>query len=75
MIMARIAGHERSPLAKPQSVTEAPIIPQGYAGARPSQSPFAIQTGFKQGHQLLPTTFFSQTAGEALRVTRWFRHQ
>ena len=74
-IMARIGGHERSPLDTPHQVTEAPIIPQGFAGARRSRSPFAIQTGLQQGQQLLPTTFFSKTAGEALRVTRWFRHQ
>ena len=74
-IMTRIAGHERKPSDTPQQVTEAPIIPQGFAGARRSQSPFAIQTGLQQGQQLLPTTFFAKTAGEALRVTRWFRHQ
>ncbi|MGB0911190.1 MAG: DUF4384 domain-containing protein [Nitrospirales bacterium] len=74
-IMARIGGHERSPLATPHQVTEAPIIPQGFAGAKRSRSPFAIQTGFQQGQHLLPTTFFTKTAGEALRVTRWFRHQ
>ena len=74
-IMTRISGHERNPSDTPQQVTEAPIIPQGFAGARRSRSPFAIQTDVQQDHQLLPTTFFANTAGEALRVTRWFRHQ
>lgn len=74
-IMARIGGRERSPRDTPDQVTEAPIIPQGFTGTRRSRSPFAIQTGLQEGQQLLPTTFFANTAGEALRVTRWFRHQ
>ena len=74
-IMTRIAGHERNPSDTPHEVTEAPIIPQGFARSHRSPSPFAVQTGFQQGHQLLPTTFLANTAGEALRVTRWFRHQ
>ncbi len=74
-IMTRIAGHERLPSDRPHQVTEAPVIPQGFSTARRSPSPFAITTGLQQDQQLLPTTFFAKTAGEALRVTRWFRHQ
>ena len=78
-ILANIAGKERHPKASPQQVTEAPIIPAGYYRSQTGSSPFiigqesAITQG--QGHNLIPTTYFTQKAGEALRVTRWFRHE
>ena len=74
-ILTTITGRERSPLEKPQAVSEPAIIPNGYAGARPGSSPFAFQTSQHQQQELLPTTYFVKTAGEDLRITRWFRHQ
>ncbi len=74
-ILTKITGRERHPGEKPASVTEPAIIPRGYSGAKASRSPFALHTSQGQQHELIPTTFFVQTAGEALRVTRWFRHQ
>jgi hypothetical protein len=74
-ILATITGRERTPTEKPQAVSEPPIIPNGYAGARPGSSPFAFHTSQNQQQELLPTTYFVKTAGEDLRITRWFRHQ
>jgi hypothetical protein len=74
-VLSTITGRERSPLEKPQAVSEPAIIPNGYSGARPGSSPFAFQTAQQQQQKLLPTTYFVQTAGEDLRITRWFRHQ
>ena len=74
-ILTTITGRERSPLEKPQAVSEPAIVPHGYSGTRPGNSPFAVQTSTQQKHELLPTTYFVQTAGEDLRITRWFRHQ
>ena len=78
-ILSSIAGKERHPKATPQQVTKAPIIPAGFHRSQRSSTPFIIgQTvsrpqGLNQG--LIPTTYFTQKAGEALRVTRWFRHE
>ncbi len=73
-ILKTITGRERSPLEKPVGVSEPAIIPNGFSQARPSTSPVAFSTS--QGSQeLIPTTFFAKTAGEDLRITRWFRHQ
>lgn len=74
-ILTTITGRERNPAEKPQGVSEPAIIPNGYAGARPGSSPFAFQTSQNQQQELLPTTYFVKTAGEDLRITRWFRHQ
>ena len=73
-ILKTITGRERSPAEKPIGVSEPAIIPNGYSQARPSRLPVAFSTS--QGRQeLIPTTFFAKTAGEDLRITRWFRHQ
>ncbi len=78
-IVANIAGKERHPKATPQQVTEAPIILSGYYRSQTGSSPFIIgqtsTTPLGQDHNLIPTTYFTQKAGEALRVTRWFRHE
>ena len=78
-ILASIAGKERHPKATPQQVTEAPIIPAGFHRSQSSSTPFIIgqHSSSLQGQNqgLLPTTYFTQKAGEALRVTRWFRHE
>jgi hypothetical protein len=78
-ILASIAGKERHPKATPQQVTEAPIIPAGYHRSQLSSTPFIIgqRSSSPQGQDqgLIPTTYFTQKAGEALRVTRWFRHE
>lgn len=73
-ILRTITGRERSPTEKPQAVSEPAIIPNGYFGARPGLSPFAFPTAQNQQQELLPTTYFVKTAGEDLRITRWFRH-
>ena len=78
-ILTTIAGKERHPKATPQQVTEAPIIPAGFHRSQPGSTPFIIgqsvssPDGLNQG--LIPTTYFTQKAGEALRITRWFRHE
>jgi hypothetical protein len=63
----------------PQQVTEAPIIPSGFHRSKPSSNPFIIgqRSSSPQGQDqgLIPTTYFTQKAGEALRVTRGFRHE
>ncbi len=78
-LLASIAGKERHPKATPQQVTEAPIIPAGYHRSQPSSTPFIIgqKASSPQGQDqgLIPTTYFTQKAGEALRITRWFRHE
>jgi hypothetical protein len=68
-ILTTITGRERHPAEKPLAVSEPAIIPNGYSGARQGSSPFAFQTSQNQQQELLPT------AGEDLRITRWFRHQ
>jgi hypothetical protein len=74
-ILTKISGRERHPSEKPAAVTKPAIIPRGFSVAKASRSPFAIQTSQGQKQELIPTTFLVQTAGEALRVTRWFHHQ
>jgi hypothetical protein len=78
-ILASIAGKERHPRETPQQVTEAPIIPAGFHRSQPSRTPFIIgqqsHSPQDQDQGLIPTTYFTQKAGEALRVTRWFRHE
>jgi hypothetical protein len=78
-ILATIAGKERHPKETPQQVTQAPIIPTGFHRSQMSTTPFIIgqQSPSPQGQDqgLIPTTYFTQKAGEALRVTRWFRHE
>ena len=74
-ILTTITGRERSPLEKPQAVSEPAIIPNGYSGARAASSPFAFQTSQHQQQELLPTTYFVKTSGEDLRITRWFQHK
>jgi hypothetical protein len=74
-ILASIAGRERHPKAKPQPVTEPPIIPAGFHRSQQSATPFTISQDGSSEQGLMPTTYFTQKAGEALRVTRWFRHE
>ena len=74
-IVSRIAGQERHPKATPKQVTEPPIIPAGFQGQVASTTPFMLPRNTYQRQSVLPTTFFTKKAGEALRVTRWFRHQ
>ena len=78
-ILASIAGKERHPRATPQQVTEAPIIPAGFHRSQTSTTPFLLGQGASrvpgQDQGLIPTTYFTQKAGEALRITRWFRHE
>ena len=78
-ILANIAGKERHPQETPQQVTQAPIIPAGFHRSQMSTTPFIIgqQSPSPQGQDqgLIPTTYFTKKAGEALRVTRWFRHE
>lgn len=74
-ILAGIAGRERNPQVSPQEVTEAPVIPAGFHRSQQSATPFTIGQGNTADRGLMPTTYFTQQAGEALRVTRWFRHE
>ncbi len=74
-ILTAITGRERHPAEKPMAVSEPSIIPNGFSGARPAAAPFAFNTSQHSQQELLPTTYFVKTAGEDLRITRWFRHQ
>ena len=74
-ILASIGGRERHPATTPQQVTEAPIIPAGFYGHQQSTTPFTLGQSSASDQDLMPTTYFTQKAGEALRVTRWFRHE
>ncbi len=74
-ILASIGGRERHPATAPQQVTEAPIIPAGFHGRQQSTTPFTLGQSSASDQDLMPTTYFTQKAGEALRVTRWFRHE
>lgn len=74
-ILASIGGRERHPATTPQQVTEAPIIPAGFYGRQQSTTPFTLEQSSASDQDLMPTTYFTQKAGEALRVTRWFRHE
>lgn len=73
-ILASIGGRERHPATAPQQVTEAPIIPAGFYGRQQSTTPFTLGQS-SSDQDLMPTTYFTKKAGEALRVTRWFRHE
>jgi hypothetical protein len=74
-ILATISGRERHPAEKPLAVSEPAIIPNGYSGTRPGSAPLAFKTSQSSQQELLPTTYFVKTAGEDLRITRWFRHR
>ena len=74
-ILASIAGKERNPSAHPLPVSQAPVIPAGYHHSQQSGAPFWVGNSPEAQTGLMPTTYFSQTAGEALRITRWFRHE
>jgi hypothetical protein len=73
-VLSKIAGRERSPLATPQQVQQAPVVPNGFAGSSPGQSA-AIQSESGETRPVNLTTFFSGQAGDDLRITRWFRHE
>lgn len=72
--LSKIAGRERSPLATPQPVTQAPVVPNGFAGSSPGQSA-AIQSESGETRPVNLTTFFAAQASDDLRITRWFRHE
>ena len=70
-----IMGRERPASATPRQVSQAAIIPNGYGGAQPSQTPFGLTLTSGGQQEIVPTSFLAKTAGEDLRITRWFRHQ
>ncbi len=74
-IMKEISGRERPAKGSFQPVTQAAIIPNGYGQSQPSQQPLIFPALPNQQQTILPTSFFANSAGEDLRVTRWFRHQ
>lgn len=74
-ILGSIGGRERHPATAPQQVIEAPIIPAGFFGRQQSTTPFTLGQSSASDQDLMPTTYFTQKAGQALRVTRWFRHE
>ncbi len=74
-ILQSIIGRERPASATPQRVTKVAMVPYGVGGARPSTQGFTLATGSGQDQTIMPTSYFSKTAGEDLRLTRWFRHE
>jgi hypothetical protein len=74
-ILQSITGRERPATENPQQVTKVAMVPYGVGGARPSAKPFSLSGGSGQDQTIMPTSYFSKTAGEDLRLTRWFRHE
>ena len=74
-ILATTSGRERHPAEQSLAVHEPAIIPNGFSGAHAGSLPFTFNTSQRSRQELLPTTYFVNTAGEDLRITRWFRHQ
>ncbi|MDH5563486.1 MAG: DUF4384 domain-containing protein [Nitrospirota bacterium] len=74
-ILQSITGRERPATENPQQVTKVAMVPYGVGGARPSAQPFSLSGGSGQDQTIMPTSYFSKTAGEDLRLTRWFRHE
>ncbi len=72
-VLQSITGQERLATATPQRVTKVAMVPYGVGGARPSAQGFNLSSG--SGQTIIPTSYFSKTAGEDLRLTRWFRHE
>ncbi len=70
-----ITGHERPATATPQQVTKVAMVPYGVGSAHPSAQGFYVSTGSGQNQTIMPTSYFAKTAGEDLRLTRWFRHE
>ena len=70
-----ITGHERPASATPQQVTKVAMVPYGVGGARPSSKGFNLPGGAGSDQTIMPTSYFSKTAGQDLRLTRWFRHE
>ena len=72
-IFVKIAGRERSATAVPEKVEQPPVLPNGFGTTQPGQ-PAVVQT--ESGEiPVSATRFFTNQAGEDLRVTRWFRHE
>ncbi len=74
-ILQSITGRERPASESPQQVTKVAMVPYGVGGARPSAKPFNLSGGSEQDHTIIPTSYLAQTAGQDLRLTRWFRHE
>jgi hypothetical protein len=74
-ILQSIGGHERPANATPQQVTKVAMVPFGVGGSRPSTQGFNLPAGSGQDQSIMPTSYFSKTAGQDLRLTRWFQHQ
>ena len=74
-ILQSITGLERPATEKPQQVTKVAMVPYGVGAARPSSQPFNLSTGPGKNQNIMPTSYFAQTAGQDLRLTRWFRHE
>ena len=70
-----IMGRERPASATPRQVSQAAIIPNGYGDTQQSQTPFGLTLTSGGQQEIIPTSFLAKTAGEDLRITRWFRHQ
>jgi hypothetical protein len=74
-ILQSITGHERPATETPQQVTKVAMVPYGVGGARPSAKGFNLSAESGPDQTIMPTSYFSKTAGEDLRLTRWFRHE
>jgi hypothetical protein len=74
-ILQSITGRERPATENPQQVTKVAMVPYGVGGARLSAKGFNLSTGSGADQTIMPTSYFSKTAGEDLRLTRWFRHE
>ena len=74
-ILQSSTGRERPATETPQQVTKVAMVPYGVGGAHPSAQGFSLSTGSGPDQTIIPTSYFSKTAGQDLRLTRWFRHE
>ena len=74
-VLQSITGLERPATATPQQVSKVAMVPYGVGGARPSGQGFNLSAGTGANQTVMPTSYFAKTAGQDLRLTRWFRHE
>lgn len=74
-ILNKIKKLERDPGDVPKTVQKEVVLPNGYGHTRSGQEPFQVILSRGKTEQVSFKTYFAETAGEAVRITRWFRHQ
>lgn len=75
--VARLAAHQRPAQPRPDElsqVEEAPVIPNGFGSTREGGG---VRLRSSQGGAVHAgsTTYVATSAGESIRITRWFKHE